>query len=230
MFGAMYAILGLIIGVFFLIFGLIGGAAAGGNGMAAGLGFAAGVIIAAPLIYGVMGLILGAIAGAIYNIVAKVAGGIRMIYGVIGLIFGALAGAVYTPLPSEPQREFWERSSLSEGESRRSICHSLFNNSHSSSVIRLRVLTTARPPTDDLNSLATLPFARHERIWGGSRGTSGEGLLVNLSISPTSFSRSADAIFGRAKGEHMTPLMTPLPSEPQRVILGEVEPKRGRGP
>lgn len=83
MLGALYACMGLIIGAIFTIVGLIGGAVGlvSGNEPAAGfigLLFGVGGIIILPIMYGMIGVITGALGGIIYNFVAGVAGGIEL--------------------------------------------------------------------------------------------------------------------------------------------------------
>lgn len=82
--GAPYALPGLIIGVFFGSFMMLGtGAAMLGNqshaaaGLA-GMGMGLAMIILCPIFYGVMGLIGGLITGALYNLVAGFMGGIEL--------------------------------------------------------------------------------------------------------------------------------------------------------
>lgn len=79
MLGALYMILGLVVGAIFFLISLVG-IAAGGGGEAAmgGLIGGVGVLIIAPLFYGAMGFIGGIIGALLYNLVAGMAGGIRM--------------------------------------------------------------------------------------------------------------------------------------------------------
>ncbi len=80
--GGLYAGLALIFSVFLLIFGLIAVmAGAGSSDAAAALGGGVGMIVMAviiPFLYGALGFILGAIMALIYNLIAKVTGGIEM--------------------------------------------------------------------------------------------------------------------------------------------------------
>ena len=83
MFGALYAVMGLIGGAIMSVVAMVGGLAAmqsemGAQGGAFGMLFGVGAIILFPLIYGALGFIFGAIAAFIYNIVAGIAGGIRI--------------------------------------------------------------------------------------------------------------------------------------------------------
>ncbi len=73
--GLFYVILGLIAGLFLAVVAGVG-AAAGGNGMQ-GAGAAVGMIIFMPVVYGIGGFIGGALAALLYNLVAKIAGGIE---------------------------------------------------------------------------------------------------------------------------------------------------------
>lgn len=78
--GAMMALMGLLLGIMFAGMGsLLGGliAQSGQN-----LGFMASggwfLVLILPIIYGVMGFVMGAIGAFIYNIVAKIVGGIEI--------------------------------------------------------------------------------------------------------------------------------------------------------
>ena len=52
---------------------------AGGNALTpAGLGAGVGFVIFAPIMYGIMGFIGGAVNAVIYNVIAEITGGIRM--------------------------------------------------------------------------------------------------------------------------------------------------------
>jgi hypothetical protein len=73
--GALYFLLGLIIGVpVLLIVSMVAPTRSGIPG--AGNGFGIGMAIALPVIYGVIGLIGGALMAAAYNLVAGWTGGI----------------------------------------------------------------------------------------------------------------------------------------------------------
>jgi hypothetical protein len=84
-FGAIYASLGLVIGLVFAFVSLVGAAmAANQQGAAAGLppvalGIAA--IFFAPLFYGLMGFIGGVITAALYNVASRFMGGIEIDVG-----------------------------------------------------------------------------------------------------------------------------------------------------
>ena len=78
---------GLVLGAFYALFGIIAGfiitvisTAAGDAFDAGGLGFLFGVgsIIVLPIVYGIIGFIGGLISALIYNLVAMMTGGIEM--------------------------------------------------------------------------------------------------------------------------------------------------------
>jgi len=77
-----YAVLGLIIGIFMaLISMMVGSIGNMGDGPAAkafGFGFGIGSIIIFPILYGIIGGIAGAIGAAIYNLVAGWVGGLEV--------------------------------------------------------------------------------------------------------------------------------------------------------
>lgn len=89
--GALYAALGLIIGVlyalFFLTFGAIGMSAQQASGSGTGPGGAEalavfgglGIVMAIfiPIFYGILGFVGGIIFAAIYNLIAKFTGGMK---------------------------------------------------------------------------------------------------------------------------------------------------------
>ncbi len=75
--GVTYAVLGLLFMPFFLLAGLAGSMAGGRDnpfGTAAGLAFG----IMAPIVYGVLGFIGGAISAFVYNLMTKWIGGIQL--------------------------------------------------------------------------------------------------------------------------------------------------------
>ena len=84
--GAMYGAMGLIFGVVFGLLSLLGMglasqfAADSPEAPPAFLGplFGVGAIILFPLLYGVMGLIIGAISAALYNLFARMVGGLEV--------------------------------------------------------------------------------------------------------------------------------------------------------
>lgn len=79
--GILYGLMGLIAGGIFTVVSLLGaavGLAAGEDEAIFGLLFGVGAIVIMPIFYGVMGLIVGAISAAFYNLAAKVVGGVEM--------------------------------------------------------------------------------------------------------------------------------------------------------
>lgn len=85
--GALYAFFGLIIGAIYaliaIVVGLIGASTASNSGDAL-IGGAGGVvfgilsIILFPIFYGILGFIGGLISGFLYNIIARIVGGIEL--------------------------------------------------------------------------------------------------------------------------------------------------------
>jgi hypothetical protein len=81
-YGAMLAAMGLLFGGCIALLSLVGVGIAGHNdpnvpawvGAALGLG----AVIALPIFYGVMGLVMGALMAALYNLFAGVVGGIDL--------------------------------------------------------------------------------------------------------------------------------------------------------
>jgi hypothetical protein len=84
--GAMYGAMGLIFGGFFAIFALVGAGFAGmaaeqgGEAMPAFVGplFGVGAIVLFPILYGLMGVVVGAISAALYNLFARMVGGLEI--------------------------------------------------------------------------------------------------------------------------------------------------------
>jgi hypothetical protein len=80
--GTLYAAFGLIAGLVLSFFAMIGAAigvaSEGGPEALLGLLFGVGAVVSLPILYGVLGLIGGAIAGLLYNLVAAVIGGIEV--------------------------------------------------------------------------------------------------------------------------------------------------------
>jgi hypothetical protein len=82
-FGATYAGIGLIIGFFFSLFGVLqavflGGSDMGGGAAAFGFLFGIGAIVLMPIFYGVMGFLGGALGAFIYNLVSGFVGGMEL--------------------------------------------------------------------------------------------------------------------------------------------------------
>lgn len=73
--GTLYALLGLVIGIFFSLASMVGFGALGGAGSGYGALFGVGAIILLPILYGVLGFIFMYITAALYNVAAKFAGG-----------------------------------------------------------------------------------------------------------------------------------------------------------
>jgi hypothetical protein len=84
--GLLYAVAGLFVGVIFAAISFLGGAGAIGAGSDAsnpmvpmlGMMFGAGALILAPVFYGIMGVVIGALTAAVYNLVAGVTGGLEL--------------------------------------------------------------------------------------------------------------------------------------------------------
>ena len=81
--GAIHALLGLVFVPFFLLFGLIASMAPkqnGGNTSAVAVGLVGALVLAviAPVFYGTIGFIFGAIGAFLYNVIAKRLGGIEV--------------------------------------------------------------------------------------------------------------------------------------------------------
>lgn len=79
--GLCYGAIGVLIAPFFLLIGMLGGQAAreAGSGIP-GMGamFGVGMAVAAPVMYGVMGFVMGALGAFIYNLISKWIGGIEV--------------------------------------------------------------------------------------------------------------------------------------------------------
>jgi hypothetical protein len=76
-YGILNFVIGILFGIFFVLIGLIGLAAAPGQqkfGMIGVLFFAA----IAPFLYGALGFVMGAISALLYNWIASIVGGIKM--------------------------------------------------------------------------------------------------------------------------------------------------------
>jgi hypothetical protein len=80
--GLLYAGLGLFIGFFFTMFALLGatmGALAEEEmGALFSVFFGMGSIVIFPLLYGIMGLVMGVIVAALYNLLARLVGGVEV--------------------------------------------------------------------------------------------------------------------------------------------------------
>ncbi len=78
--GVVYVALGLIMGIIFAGFSVLGGmAAARPIGVGFGRGFGVAAIIIMPVLYGCIGFVMTLIGAAVYNWAAGVAGGIEIV-------------------------------------------------------------------------------------------------------------------------------------------------------
>lgn len=75
--GALYALLGLVIGGLFALISVVG-ALAGGDGAPVALAMGVGALVIGPIFYGTVGFIGGIIMAALYNLVANFVGGIEL--------------------------------------------------------------------------------------------------------------------------------------------------------
>jgi hypothetical protein len=73
-----YALLGLIIGLFFSLFGLLGAVIPGTGAKVGGMLFGTFAVIAFPVLYGLIGGVFGALGAAIYNLAAGWVGGLSI--------------------------------------------------------------------------------------------------------------------------------------------------------
>lgn len=85
LYGALSGAMGLLFGAIVAAISLIGGAAGAMNEANSSFGsgslsmlFGVGAIIFLPICYGVLGLVMGAIAAALYNLFAGMLGGIEL--------------------------------------------------------------------------------------------------------------------------------------------------------
>lgn len=80
--GVMYGLIGLLIGLFLSLFSVLGAAFSSAFDQSgdAWLGalFGVGAVIALPLLYGVFGFLGGLLSGAVYNLVARMVGGVEL--------------------------------------------------------------------------------------------------------------------------------------------------------
>lgn len=79
MYGAMTAAMGLLFGIILAVIYMVGGslsedASVGVFGMAMGVG----AVIALPIVYGCMGLVVGALGALLYNLFAGMVGGLKV--------------------------------------------------------------------------------------------------------------------------------------------------------
>ncbi|HTA49931.1 MAG TPA: hypothetical protein VK930_10795 [Verrucomicrobiae bacterium] len=80
--GLIYGCMGLIVAPFFLLMGLMGSALGQQQNSpfagAFGVGFGIGLAVLAPVLYGAMGFVMGAIGALLYNLFAKWVGGFEL--------------------------------------------------------------------------------------------------------------------------------------------------------
>ena len=74
--GTLYALLGLVFGICFSLVALGGAGLSGLRGYPFGGLFGVGAIIVLPIVYGIFGFIFMFIAAFLYNVAAKIAGGL----------------------------------------------------------------------------------------------------------------------------------------------------------
>ncbi len=79
--GVLYVFVGLIIGAIFSLIGMLGMATGSSEMGMMGALFGVGAIVILPIFYGVLGAIGGAIMALIYNVCAKVVGGLEIDLG-----------------------------------------------------------------------------------------------------------------------------------------------------
>jgi hypothetical protein len=76
---ALYAILGLIFGALFTLFGMAGFMASGGEGGGMmGAIFGIGAIVILPIVYGCLGFIGSLLMAFLYNVIAGMVGGVEL--------------------------------------------------------------------------------------------------------------------------------------------------------
>jgi hypothetical protein len=76
----LYAFIGLIVGAFVALIGMMGFALgdAGSTGPFLGMALGVGAIIVMPVFYGVIGFLVALISAAIYNLAAGIVGGVEL--------------------------------------------------------------------------------------------------------------------------------------------------------
>lgn len=74
----LYAVLGLLFGILFSLFSLVGAAIGGRDAGPIMLVFGIGAFIFFPIFYGIIGFLAGIISSALYNLVASIVGGIEV--------------------------------------------------------------------------------------------------------------------------------------------------------
>jgi len=76
--GGLYAVLGLFIGGIASLLAVLGASVGGRDELLPGLVGGVAAIILVPLFYGVLGFVFGIISAALYNVAAKLLGGIEL--------------------------------------------------------------------------------------------------------------------------------------------------------
>jgi hypothetical protein len=77
--GVLYAIMGLLFGVFFSLFATVGAFAAPDEGFGMlGAVFGIGAVVLMPIFYGCLGFVMTLIGSALYNAIAGMIGGIEI--------------------------------------------------------------------------------------------------------------------------------------------------------
>ena len=77
--GVLYALMGLLFGVFFSLFATLGAFAAPDEGFGMlGAVFGIGAVVLMPIFYGCLGFVMTLITAALYNAVAGMVGGIEI--------------------------------------------------------------------------------------------------------------------------------------------------------
>lgn len=76
--GALYALIGLLIGALFTLISVVGTSVAPAEMGPFAVLFGAMAIILFPILYGLIGAVFSAIAALLYNLVARVAGGLAV--------------------------------------------------------------------------------------------------------------------------------------------------------
>jgi hypothetical protein len=79
-YGALSGGMGLLFGIVLALFSAVGMSLADNNDMPPFMGalFGVGAIVILPIFYGVMGIVMGAIGAALYNLLAGVVGGVTV--------------------------------------------------------------------------------------------------------------------------------------------------------
>ena len=76
--GALYALMGLVIGAVMSAISVVGGAMGGSESGMMGLIFGAAAVILLPLLYGCIGFVMSLIGASLFNLAAGWVGGIEL--------------------------------------------------------------------------------------------------------------------------------------------------------